>query len=114
MPWIQTLKDLWWLAGLLVVLITFIWRLAIKTNKAMESIKNVKSNAERIDDLQEKIESLEEKTDEIHIGIVNQKKDISAITVAILAILDELKSNATTGALSEASKALRKHLVEDR
>lgn len=114
MAWIDTLKDLWWLAGIICVLIASVWRLAIKTNKAMEAIKNVKSNAERIDDLQEKMTSLEEKTDEIHAGIIAQKKDISALTVALLAIMDELRANETTGGLSEASKTLRKHLVENR
>lgn len=114
MAWIDTLRDLWWLAGLIVALILFVWRLAIKTNTAMESIKSVKSNADRIDELQGKIESLEDKTDEIHAGVVAQKKDLSALTVAMLAILDELKANEKTGAMAEAAKALRKHLVENR
>ena len=58
MEWIAPVKDFWWLLGVLIAILATLWRMAIRTNKSKESLRQVATNKEAIEKLQGEMTTL--------------------------------------------------------
>lgn len=117
MACVDTLKELWWLAGLVAALIGLVWRSAIKTNKLMEQVQSVKSHDEQIREIKRDTEELKGKIEllsqEMADHVVGQKHEISVMMKTLFTLVDavkELSQNNTE--VIAAHKELREHVVE--
>ena len=116
MDWIDTLKDLWWLAAAVLFLFGYLIKTAIKTSKVVEQVQNVKTHDVEIKSVKEEMNDLKKEITEMHESlekhIVDQKQDIQSINSTLFAILDILKDMKDTAELKEAHANLRKRQIE--
>ena len=117
MEWLSTLKDLWWLAGLTIALLAFVWRTAIKTNKLLGQVESVKKHEAQIKDIKGDIEGLGADVQELKGAldehVVDQKGDIKAINKGLLAIMEQLiHPSESKQKLEEARDELQNRLIE--
>ena len=98
MAWIDNLKDVWWLLGVMGAILIALWRLAIRTNKSKEQIDKVQKNEQDIKQLQADMTDLKEDINDIKDGVSKQAKDTAAILGALQSIMNALNDptcNAT-------------------
>lgn len=117
MEWLNTLKDLWWLAGLVVALLAFVWRTAIKTNKLLGQVEAVKQHEAQIKEIKEDIEGLGSNVQALKGAlddhVIDQKGDIKAINKGLLAIMEQLiHPRESKQKLEEARDELQNRLIE--
>ena len=116
MDWIDTLKDLWWLAAAVLFLIGYVVKTAIKISKVVEQVQNVKTHDVEIKSVKGEMNDLKKEITEMHKSlekhIVDQKQDIQSINSTLFAILDILKDMKDTAELKEAHANLRKRQIE--
>ena len=116
MDWIDTLKDLWWLAAAVLLLIGYVVKTAIKTSKVVEQVGSVKVHDVEIKSVKGEMCELKKEITEMHESlekhIVDQKQDIQSINETLFAILDILKDMKDTADVKEAHAKLRKRQLE--
>ncbi len=94
MTWIDNLKDVWWLLGVMGAILIALWRLAIRTNKNKEQIDKVHKNEQDINQLQTDMTDLKEDINDIKDGVSKQAKDTAAILGALQSIMNALNDPA--------------------
>ena len=94
MAWIDNLKDVWWLLGVIGAILIALWRLAIRTNKSKEQIDKVQKNEQDIKQLQTDMTDLKEDINDIKDGVSKQAKDTAAILGALQSIMNALNDPA--------------------
>ena len=109
--WISTLKDYWWLAALLFLLLARLWQTAIKTNKRLEELDKVAKHDGSITGLESKMEKIEKTTDEIMQKLERNKKDNQIINESLFAILQAMETNDCKN-IPRARDMLQNHLIE--
>lgn len=92
MPWIEPIKDFWWLLGVLIGILAALWRLAIQTNKSKERLEQVSTNKEAIAALQTDMVSIKEDITDIKDGVEQQHRDTAAIFQVLQAMVSALDS----------------------
>lgn len=116
MDWIDTLKDLWWLAAAILFLIGYVIKTAIKTSKVVEQVENVKVHDAEIKTVKGELAGLKNEISEMKESlekhILDQKQDIQSINESLFAILDILKDMKDSSELKEAHARLRKRQIE--
>ena len=95
MTWIPTLKDAWWVLGVLTVILGAYWQLAIRTNKSKERLKQVAKNEESIKTLQAEMTNIKEDISDIKQGVDRQGHDNAAILSCLQTIMNALCENDT-------------------
>jgi len=83
-------KDLWWLIGVLVVIFTALWRLAIRTNQSKERLEQVSENRASIKALKDEMSGIKEDIAEIKDSQDKQSSDTAAILSGIQSIMNAL------------------------
>ena len=94
MAWIDNLKDVWWLLGVMGAILIALWRLAIRTNKSKEQIDKVQKNEQDIKKLQTDMTDLKEDINDIKDGVSKQAKDTAAMLGALQSIMNALNDPA--------------------
>ncbi len=116
MDWVTPLKDLWWLIAAVLLLLGYLWRTAIKTNRIVEQVERVKTHDAELQtvkgDIAEVKQEIAEMRESLEKHIVDQKQDIQSINSTLFAILDILKDMKDTAELKEAHANLRKRQIE--
>jgi len=85
--WVSTLKDAWWLIGVLTVIFAALWRLAIQTSKSKESLEQVATNKESINALKNEIGTIKDDISDIKKGVDRQGYDMAAVLAALQAMM---------------------------
>ena len=87
MEWIAPVKDFWWLLGVLVAILATLWRMAIQTNKSKESLRQVATNKEAIEKLQDEMTTLKSDIKDIKKDTSRTADDVSAILSAVQSLM---------------------------
>lgn len=90
MEWIDKAKELWWLFGVLLLILGALWRLAIKTNKSKERLERVEVNKKAIEALQNEMTGIKDDISEIKVGVDKQGEDTAAILSSLQSIMNIL------------------------
>lgn len=90
----DSMKDVWWLIGVLGAILAALWRLAIKTNKSKERLDQVQKNEQDIKKLQDDMTDLKENITDIKEGVARQADDTAAILGALQSIMVALNDPA--------------------
>ena len=90
----DSMKDIWWLIGVLGAILAALWRLAIRTNKSKEQIDKVQKNEQDIKQLQADMTDLKDDITDIKDGVSKQAKDTAAILGALQSIMNALNDPA--------------------
>jgi seryl-tRNA synthetase len=94
MAWIDNLKDVWWLLGVMGAILLALWRLAIRTNKSKEQIDKVQKNEQDIKQLQADMTDIKGDITDIKEGVSKQANDTAAILGALQSIMVSLNDPA--------------------
>lgn len=86
----QTLKDWWWLLGVLLLILGSYWKLAVSGNKAKERLNQVEENKKAIKALQTEMTTIKEDISDIKEGVDKQAEDTAAILSSLQSILNAL------------------------
>lgn len=92
MEWLKTIKDLWWLLGVLMAILGALWKLAIQTNKSKEKLEQVATNKEAIQALQKDMVGMKDDISDIKDGVDQQRHDTAAIFKVLQAMVSALDS----------------------
>ena len=111
--WIDTLKDWWWLAALLIAFLVRLWRTAIKTNKRLEELDKVAKHDGSIKGLEDKVSNIEEITKGINQKLERHERDNRVINSSLLAILEAMDRGNCEN-IPSAKDKLQKHLIDER
>ena len=103
MSWIDTLREVWWLVGILLAIMGALWRLAIQTNKSKERLEKVAKHDETIKTLSREIAGIKSDISEI-------KSDMPAILGALQAVMNALADNGCN--IGAARDKLNDHLAK--
>ena len=87
MEWIGPVKDFWWLLGVLIAIFAALWRMAIQTNKSKESLRQVATNKEAIEKLQDEMTTLKADIKDIKDDTSRTANDVSAILSAVQSLM---------------------------
>ena len=87
MEWIAPVKDFWWLLGVLIAILAALWRMAIQTNKSKESLRQVATNKEAIEKLQDEMTTLKADIKDIKDDTSRTANDVSAILSAVQSLM---------------------------
>ena len=87
MEWIAPVKDFWWLLGVLVAILATLWRMAIRTNKSKESLRQGATNKEAIEKLQGEMTTLKADIKDIKDDTSRTADDVSAILSAVQSLM---------------------------
>ena len=90
MEWIEKVKDLWWLFGVLLLILGSLWRLAIRVDKSKEQLKQVAENKKSIEALQNEMTGIKDDISEIKVGVDKQGEDTAAILSSLQSIMNIL------------------------
>lgn len=90
MTWIDKLKDIWWLLGVLLIILGVLWRLAIASSKSKERLKQVTKNETAIKALQTEMTTIKEDISDIKEGVDKQAEDTAAILSSLQSIMNAL------------------------
>lgn len=93
MTWVEPLKDLWWLLGILLLILGALWKLAIKTNDSKERLEQVEENKKSIKTLQVEMTTIKDNITDIKHGVDKQAKDTAAILESLQSIMNALYDN---------------------
>ena len=124
MSWLPSLKDYWWLYGVIVAVFSAMIRAVIKAHHLKEQIDTVQKHSEQIKGINAKMDSIEQDSAETKQGITELKeslqehreenrRDIMAIMDAVLSLVDGLKKQNTDNPdFDAAHKKIRKRQLE--
>lgn len=87
---VDVLKDLWWLFGVLFLLLGAYWKLAVSANKSKERLVQVEVNKKAIETLQTEMTNIKGDITEIKQGVDRQGEDNVAILGCLQSILNAL------------------------
>ena len=87
MEWIGPVKDFWWLLGVLIAILATLWRMAIRTNESKESLRQVATNKEAIEKLQDEMTTLKSDIKDIKKDTSRTADDVSAILSAVQSLM---------------------------
>lgn len=93
MTWVEPLKDLWWLLGILLLILGALWRLAIKTNQSKERLETVAENDKSIKALKIEMADIKDDITDIKHGVDKQGRDTAAILESLQSIMNALYDN---------------------
>lgn len=110
MEWISTLKDAWWLIGILSMILAALWRLAIKTNQSKERLEKVAENEKGIKAVKHEISEMKGDIADIKESQEKQGRDISAILQGVQAMMTALASKDCN--IGSAQEKFNEHLAK--
>ena len=87
MDWIGPVRDFWWLLGVLVAILATLWRMAIRTNESEERLRQVATNKEAIEKLQDEMTTLKADIKDIKDDTSRTANDVSAILSAVQSLM---------------------------
>jgi cell division protein FtsB len=85
--WIGPVRDFWWLLGVLIAILATLWRMAIRTNESKESLRQVATNKEAIEKLQDEMTTLKADIKDIKDDTSRTADDVSAILSAVQSLM---------------------------
>jgi len=85
--WIGPVRDFWWLLGVLVAILATLWRMAIRTNESKKSLRQVATNKEAIEKLQDEMTTLKADIKDIKDDTSRTANDVSAILSAVQSLM---------------------------
>ena len=98
MEWIDKAKEIWWLLGILLIIIGAIWRLAVSFSKSKERLNQVAKHDESINTLKTEMANIKEDISDIKVGVDKQGSDTAAILSSLQSIMNALcDSNCNIG-----------------
>lgn len=98
MEWIEKAKDIWWLLGILFVILVAIIKLAISISKSKERLNQVAKHDESITTLKTEMANIKEDIFDIKVGVDKQGSDTAAILSSLQSIMNALyDSNCNIG-----------------
>lgn len=83
----ETIKDLWWLGGILIAILAALWRLAIQTNKTKERLEQVQTNKDAIAALQGEMTMLKSDIKDIKEDTSKTAEDMAAVLSALQSLM---------------------------
>lgn len=92
MDWIATVRDLWWLLGILLVLLGAVWKLAVNMDKSKERLTQVATNKEAIDAIKAEMGEMKDDISDIKDGQARQNRDTAAMFSILQGVLVALSS----------------------
>lgn len=79
MEWLDTFKEIWWLLGVLLLILGALWKLAIQTNHSKERLQQVAENEKSIKALKTEMTDIKGDISDIKHAVDRQAKDTSAM-----------------------------------
>lgn len=79
MGWLDTFKEIWWLLGVLLLILGALWKLAIQTNHSKERLQQVADNEKSIKVLKNEMCDIKDDLSEIKQSVDRQGHDTSAM-----------------------------------
>lgn len=92
MDWITTVKDLWWLLGILLVILGAVWKLAVNMDKSKERLTQVATNKEAIESIKSEVTEMKDDISDIKEGQARQNRDTAAMFSILQGVLVALSS----------------------
>lgn len=110
MDWITTVKDLWWLLGILLVILGAVWKLAVNMDKSKERLTQVATNKEAIDAIKSEVTEMKDDISDIKEGQARQNRDTAAMFSILQGVLVALsgKDCDISGTQSKLNEYLAK------
>ena len=110
MDWITTVKDLWWLLGILLVILGAVWKLAVNMDKSKERLTQVATNKEAIESIKSEVTEMKGDISDIKEGQALQNRDTAAMFSTLQGVLVALsrKDCDISGTQSKLNEYLAK------
>ncbi len=106
---LETLKDWWWLALLLAIMIIKSWIIIADVKKWRMTTKNHPSHEDLITQLGNRTGEIQSSVKEVSISLERQEQDMILIKAALVLILDTMQNKgASDEGLKEAKELLGK------